>query len=123
MTKKINLFILFFASVLITGLPLWLTSYQELTAGNIIKVSGALSIAITWVAGVLPGKQYLKIVSAVSGGFFMAYVIKIIIDLINNPTDHNLWPFELVIIAFIIICVTSAGIALAWITRKCFRFS
>jgi hypothetical protein len=82
-----------------------------------------LALLTTWVAGVLQGKAYRKTATAVGGGFFIAYIIKIVIDLISDPTDHNLLPFELVFVAFIIICLTSAGIALAWIIRKCFRFS
>lgn len=123
MTKNIHLFILLLVSVLITGLPLWLSTYQELSAGRIIWVSGVLALIITWIASVLSGNKYLRIVLTVQGGFFIAYIIKIVEDLAHNPTDHNLLPFELIFVGLISICTTFAGIALAWITRKLFRFS
>ena len=123
MTKNIHLFILLLVSVLITGLPLWLSTYQELSAGRIIWVSGVLALIITWIASVLSGNKYLRIVLTVQGGFFIAYIIKIVEDLAHNPTDHNLLPFELIFVGLISICTTFSGIALAWITRKLFRFS
>jgi hypothetical protein len=123
MTKNIHFGILFLVSILITGFPLWVTSYAELSVGKIIMVDGVLALVTTWIAGVLAGRQYLWIVFSVAGGFFIAYIIKTVLDLAHNPTDHNLLPFELIFVGFIAACVTFSGIALAWITRKLFRFS
>ncbi len=123
MTKNIHFFILLLVSIVVTGAPLWFTTYKDLSDGKIIWVSGAMALITTFVAGILTGRKYLLIVSTVAGGFFVAYIIKIVEDVARNSTDHNLLPFELIFVGFISLCATFTGIALAWISRKLFRFS
>ena len=72
---------------------------------HLIYHAGAPSIAITWVALTVaaaglallrPGVRW-QTGSGVGIGLLVVTAVQIIVDLIRDPTSHNLFPFEIVI--------------------------
>ena len=45
-------------------------------------------------------------------------VSKIVIDVLIDPTDHNLWPFELALYMMAAFIFSGAGVGLGWGMRK-----
>jgi hypothetical protein len=58
--------------------------------------------ALTFIAGfvlTLGKRDHRQLVpAALLGGFFAAHALLIVADCWNDPTNHNLWPFEFVIL-------------------------
>jgi hypothetical protein len=46
-----------------------------------------------------------------------AYVIKLIIEVISDPTSHNLWPFEIISLSMIVVLAALLGIGLGIVVK------
>lgn len=84
--------------LIIGAITLWPMSYHTLN-------NSTSGIALGWgvfcaIAGLYLGatsdRQLSKIALLVCGGVACAMVIRIIVDCVIDPTNHNLWPFEFV---------------------------
>ena len=98
-------------TMVLTGIPMWLTGYQSYNtyayyAFGILSLLSFLFILFTYC----PWKELLKMQLL---GFFFAWVVKVILDIREDPSNHNLLPFELVILLLVAFIVTSIGIGLA----------
>src|SRR5476651_623531 len=91
--------IVFFAIVFITGLPLWVTSYAQYSNHNIILVLSILSSAAC--ACIMAYKTtYRKstIILYIAGAQQIGFLLKVCKDCNEDPTNHNLFPFEMVLL-------------------------
>lgn len=62
--------------------------------------------------------QEKKIVIIVPSGLIIATIIKIIIDGVSDPTSHNLWPFEIILLAVIGFASAFIGAGIGFMTKS-----
>ena len=97
----------FFTAFLATGSQLWPGSYQEyLSRGGGIQLVATVAIVAILVAAI-SGLGIARSALAVGCGVPAATFARVVADGVQDPTSHNLWPFE-VGIALIV------GMAAAW---------
>lgn len=100
------------------GRSWWQGSYQEyLHAGfhwEIIPLLAGVAIVLTWLIGIRIIPTALVVGNALPAIIFM----RVVLDCIQEPTRHNLWPFEVVpAFAFgMMLAFPSAGIG--WSLRR-----
>ena len=85
----------------------WQGSYQEYLAAG-VPLATILILALSALVLPLVSGAGIILSGFVVGVTFPAVVaVRIVMDVMNNPTDHNLWPFEVAIAS-----VFGMGIAL-----------
>jgi hypothetical protein len=97
------------AGTLAYGLPYWFLPYNHTPSWLVVGITGMLAGAM---AGSLM-RGILKPTLCVAGGFAVACMARVVVDVIRDPTSHNLWPLEvaIVLIAGTIFGVTGVVIA------------
>jgi hypothetical protein len=92
---------------LIGGWFCWRGSYEEYLAADTPWIT-LLFLAVAAFALPLVGNAGIILSGIVVGAALPAViVVRVALDVMHNPTDHNLWPFEVAIA-----CVFGMGIAL-----------
>lgn len=90
----------FLAALLVVGIPWWTAPYNRFSFGHPLAILGCLvyvSMA-AWVAGGTPlglRRGGLVLGAAVPS----AVLIRVMADVVRDPSSHNLWPFEVVFAA------------------------
>lgn len=102
--------LVFLIAFLAVGIPYWVVPYKEASLpsglygfGLILVFAGAM-----WLrgrAGVSFGRSLLAAGSAVPA----AVLARVIVEVVGDPTSHNLWPIELVIAAGLGYAVAAVG--------------
>ena len=91
--------IVFIAIVIIAGVPSWLSTYTQYLNNTLFSI---YAIAVTAIsAGILAFKTKDKkryILLYTMGAHQVAFIIKMIIDCSADPTNHNMAPFEMIIL-------------------------
>ena len=118
MLKPFNEKKLFLLALLAAGLPIWFVSYGTYTKGMLTIISEVLVFLLATYTSFQTKDKHKAILFTVAGGFILAIVSKIIIDILINPTDHNLWPFELALFMLAAFIFSGAGVGLGWGMRK-----
>lgn len=112
--KAIRIGIAVIAGLLSCGLPLWWIPYREVSLpGN---PSPTTWLLLGSAAGVLAGyllRGWLLPWFAVAGGFVLAVLGRIEVETARDPTSHNLWPIEVIIVGFFGLVAGLIGVALA----------
>ncbi|MFL5330710.1 MAG: hypothetical protein ACJ8C4_17560 [Gemmataceae bacterium] len=101
---------------------MWRGTYDEYLHDGfhweIIPVQIVVALLLTWLMG-------LGVVVAtitVGMAFSAAIMARVVIDCLDDPTHHNLWPFELVLALAFGIVMSSPGAAsgrlLRWATHR-----
>lgn len=118
MLKPFNEKRLFLLALLAAGLPIWFVSYHTYTKGMLTIISEVLVFLLAGYTSFQTKDKNKIILFTVAGGFILAIVLKIVIDIFIDPTDHNLWPFELVLYMIAAFIFSGAGVGLGWGMRK-----
>jgi energy-converting hydrogenase Eha subunit A len=120
MVKTINVKWLLLISVLTTGAPIWFLSYGTFVNTKIIWLSGALTLLLALLFCLITKEQNKRIFFTTAIGFITATIIKIIIDIIYDSTNHNLLPFEVIYYAIIAFLAATIGVGLGFMIKKIF---
>lgn len=82
---------------LLFGSVYWTTGYSDLDIGSIGL--GLYLIAVVPVIALRATRSapYLLAAAALPAGLVTAVAVRIAVDVAQDPTSHNLWPFEIVI--------------------------
>src|SRR5437660_4825508 len=96
----------------------WSGSYEEFMAADFhwetLPLLAGVAVVLSWIVGVgiIPS-------ALVVGSAFPAIIFaRVVLDCIQDPTRHNLWPFE-VVVAFVfgmVMAFPPAGIG--WLLRR-----
>jgi hypothetical protein len=81
----------------VAGLSYWTVPYEQLNADDVagpLLALGLLPVVLLRAAGIAPFLLTVAAGAAVSVGVVS---VRIVMDVAVNTTDHNLWPFEIVI--------------------------
>ena len=109
----------FAAALFLTGIPYWRLPYNADFFSDPMMLAGFVGLAV--VSAVLaasgvarPGKVFWVML----GAFPVAVMIRVIVDTAKDPTDHNLWPFELVFAAVISLVAVVPGLLAGSLVRR-----
>lgn len=108
------------SALVIAGLPVWFISYHAYTS----SMASTVSLVCIFLLSVF-FRAWLKnktgeLFLCITGGYLLSVAGKIVIDCIADPTNHNLWPLELVIDGVIISIVAITGILIGNIVKRLF---
>lgn len=107
--------IVFIAMVILTGIPMWSVDYNQYSNNSMIAFS---SVAIAAVcAGILAYKTVHRkrnLILYITGAHMLSLLIKVLIDCREDPTNHNLFPIELL---FFFIADTLCFLVVIFIVR------
>lgn len=118
--KDRNGIILLIVATLATGLMFWPVPYSELDYTSTSHLTTwIISALIAGFIGVILLRKSTKHTTLlVTTGFLLAVIIKVNIDYFDDPTNHNLVPFELLITLLIALPPAFIG---AWIGNMLIR--
>jgi hypothetical protein len=91
--------IIFIGIVILSGLPMWLSSYTQYL--NHLWITGCSVLVCAIAAGIIAFKTAYKkagITLYMALANQAALLIKIVLDCIPDPSNHNLAPFEMVLL-------------------------
>ena len=108
-----------FLGFLAGGLPLWPVPYYSIDLSN----PGFLGHWI--VAGIIAGGfpaalsslSMHRTAGLLGAGFGMAVLARVLLEIIQDPTTHNLWPFEVAIGVAVGLLAGIAGTLLVYLVR------
>lgn len=108
------------AGVLACGLPLWPIPYREVSMpGNPAPGTWLLLGSLAGLlAGYLIRPGLRKPILAVATGFVLAVLGRISVETSRDPTSHNLWPFEVVIVGGFGLAAGLLGVGLARLIQR-----
>lgn len=109
-----------FAAFLVCGVLLWPIPYSQVSLpGN--PSSGLLLLlggAVGFVAAFLIRPGFAAPWLAVPMGFALAVLARVTVETSRDPTSHNLWPFEVVILGGIGLAAGLIGVTLARLIQR-----
>ena len=85
-------------AVLAIGIPYWRVPYEGANLpssldGRALLLLGVLALALV----ALGAASFLRALAVTAGAVPLAIMLRVIAETMRDPTDHNLWPLELVI--------------------------
>jgi len=108
------------AGVLACGVPLWPVPYRQVSMPE--NPSASTWLLLGAVAGLIAGyllRQRKRVpVLAVTAGFALGVVGRVAVETANDPTSHNLWPFEVAIAGAIGLVAAVLGVGLARLLQR-----
>lgn len=110
----------FLAGFLAVGLPYWTVPYAQANLPDGIIGGGLVVVAVAAMASRAWGAMSILRATLVSGAAAPAAVLaRIVVETLQDPTRHNLWPFELVLSGVPGGLAALAGaLAGAWLARR-----
>ena len=110
--------LVFLLIVFTVGFPMWFISYSEYEKNNFIPVILCALCAAILVYKTVHNKW--KIMLFVIAAHQVAFLIKVIIDCISDPTNHNLLPFEIMVLIILDAIACAIGVAIGSFLRETF---
>jgi len=107
------------AGTLCVGVPFWTIPYRQvnlpdalLGPGLVVVAVGALLLCALRLAPF--GRALLAAGAAVPAAVFL----RIVVEVLRDPTSHNLWPFEMIIAVFVGATAAAAGAVPGWVIAR-----
>ncbi len=91
------------------GLPMWFTFEHN---KNNLTIPLIISLLLAFVFSVWTKLKLAMVYFVTTIGVLISIIIKIIIDAYIDPTSHNLFPFEILIDGFYVLCTSLIGAAI-----------
>jgi hypothetical protein len=108
--RSTPLHIAFVVVFFVMGLPYWRIPYSSASLPNSLWGPAMLVVLAAPVAVLVLSKNTFARTSGVIGLAVPAMVMaRVVVETFQNPTRHNLWPFELVIASAVGLAVASVG--------------
>jgi hypothetical protein len=100
------------------GWIFWRGSYEEfISMGPPWLMFGrmvAVAVLLSWIGGI----GILPCGIVVGSSFPAVVLVRVVLDCAANPTNHNLWPFELVVGTGLGMIVAFSAAAVGWTLRR-----
>lgn len=112
MKQKIprSLILSFAVSFFATGIPYWLIPYREVNLPNALISPG---LFILCIAALLLRfyniASFWKITGIITATIPGIVIFRLLFEVLQDPTSHNLWPFEVIIAIIVGIACTLPG--------------
>ena len=109
----------FAAGLLMTGIPFWRLPYNA----NVFADSGVLfgMAGLGIVTAILTASGAAGLARSfwtMLAAFPAAVAIRVLVETATDPTDHNLWPFELVFAAVFSLVAVAPGLLTGLLLRR-----
>lgn len=92
----------FAVAVLAVGVPYWQVPYNKLNLPDAVLGAGLLAVvAVAALARVYSGRHFFRVVAVMGSSVPAVVMVRVVVDGLLDSTSHNLWPFEVVIAAFV----------------------
>ena len=90
----------FTAVFIVSGFPMWLTDYTGYSdyASLFMFYSGIICAAGTGTLVYYSKHKTYKIVLFMAAAHQLAFIVKVFIDSIQDSTNHNMLPFEIIVL-------------------------
>ena len=109
----------FAAGLLMTGIPYWLLPYNADYFADPGVLLGFVGLAVVTAMLAIGGIAGLgRIFWAMLAAFPAAVMIRVVVDTMQDPTDHNLWPFELIFAAVVSLVAVVPGLLIGALVRR-----
>jgi hypothetical protein len=104
---------------LIIGIPYWMIPYNQVNLPNalftpalMLVTLSALFLYISRVTG------FWRAILFAGGAIPAVVVVRIFVEVMQRPTSHNLWPFEVVIALLLALVCAGAGALAGWLIAR-----
>jgi hypothetical protein len=88
----------FLAGLCSVGIPYWSTPYDRLSLpGALIAPGILLVVLVPFLLRFFHKAEFWKAAVIMGAVMPAAVLLRVAVDVLNDPTSHNLWPLELVI--------------------------
>ena len=102
--------IAFVAGFLAVGVPYWQIPYSKISLPDTLISANLLVVVLAAAAARAIGKCRFVPTLIVAGAAVPAAVMgRVLVDTLQDPTSHNLWPFEFIIAAGIGVLASAGG--------------
>jgi hypothetical protein len=92
----------FLAAFLAVGVPYWLIPYRQVNLPNALLTAGLVAVPMAALLLRSFGAAHVWLATAIAGSAVPSVVMaRVVVDCVQDPTAHNLWPFEIVIALFL----------------------
>lgn len=109
----------FAAGVALTGIPFWRLPYNADYLGDLPLQLGFVGLAgVTAVLAASGAAGLWRIFWAMLAAFPVAVMVRVIVEVAQDPTDHNLWPFELIFAAVFSLIAVVPGLLVGALARR-----
>jgi hypothetical protein len=114
-----------FAAFVGCGLMLWPIPYKQVSLPGNPSPSQLLLMGgvIAFVAAFFLRAGFAAAWFPVPAGFALAVIARVAVETWSDPTSHNLWPFEVVILGGIGAAASLAGVAFARLIQRLAPFT
>lgn len=105
------------------GVPYWLIPYGKLNLpGALLGPGLVVVLAAAVLARAYSRKSFLRSVTVMGAAVPAAVLLRVVVEVVQDPTSHNLWPFE-VVIAMLVGAAAAVigallGSLLLWVERR-----
>jgi hypothetical protein len=114
----------FLVAFLAVGLPYWQIPYNKLNLPDAVLGAGLLVVgAAALLTRIYSGRHFLLVVVVMGAAVPAAVMARVLFDVMRDPTSHNLWPFEVVIAAFVGGAAAFAGALLGEVVLRLLRWA
>jgi hypothetical protein len=108
-----------FAICFFAEAPFWLTgTYTEYLKRSpswwTIALPAVMALYLSWIVRV----EIILTAFAVGAAVPTIIVVRIIMDCAQDPTHHNLWPFELGLMTVCSMAITFTSAGIGWLLRR-----
>lgn len=88
----------FAAAFVAIGVPYWRIPYNRLDLPNALVGTGmVVLVAAAALTRAYTGRRSARVAAAIGSAVPAVVVARVVVDVMRDPTSHNLWPFEVVI--------------------------
>ena len=109
-TDKYWLVAAFVVGFFAVGVPYWQIPYAKVSLPDTLYGTGLLAVGVLAAATRGFGKARLLTVILVVGASVPAAILaRVVVDTVQDPTSHNLWPLEFIIAAVVGFICSFAG--------------
>lgn len=92
------LYLAFLAGVLAVGIPYWLMPYGQVSLPSALMTPAlAVVVVAAFLARIGRTASFWRVVFVVGSAVPAAVFMRVVRDTTQDPTSHNLWPFEVII--------------------------
>ncbi len=100
----------FVAGFFAVGYPFWQIPYNKVSLPNTLYGPGLIVVGLAAaMARALGRARLLSVIFVVGAAVPVAVIARVAVETTKDPTSHNLWPFEVVIAAFVGVACSLAG--------------
>lgn len=92
----------FAAAFFAVGIPYWQIPYNRLNLLDAVLGAGLLVlVAAAALVRVYSSRHFFRVAVVMGSSVPAVVMVRVIVDGLRDSTSHNLWPFEVVIAAFV----------------------